>query len=208
MVNEVPRQVEDLEAAPLGNGLLVLLTVDRIRVHEMFGGIGGHQEEPARFTGRRDPSPVSSDGVWERLLLGHQRLGVRLVLPYVVLLLISPLLLGCGGEKEIEELLSSGPTVFDITSNSARIVAVSRQPIVCVVAYGPTIGYGLMSTDTDMEEGGHTDHHHVLLTLQPDTEYHFRFSAIGPSGEGYRSSDYRFRTLSGDAGVGQQKSGM
>ena len=78
-------------------------------------------------------------------------------------------------------------------------MAVSSLPIVCVVAYGPNTDYGVTTTDTNMamEGGAHTEHHHVLLGLKPDTEYHFIFSAIGPRGEGYRSKDYTFRTPPG-----------
>ncbi len=112
----------------------------------------------------------------------------------LLLLAIVSTLAGCGGNSEIETLLSSGPTAFDTEARSAKIVAISSLSIVCVVAYGPTTDYGFTSTDADMGEGGHTDHHHVLLGLQPDTEYHFRFSGIGPRGEGYRSKDYTFRT--------------
>ena len=122
--------------------------------------------------------------------------GWLLVASLSVLAIVSTLA-GCGGSAEIESLLSSGPTVFDTEAHSVKIVAVSSLPIVCVVAYGTNTDYGLTSTDTDMEGGGHTDHHHVLLGLKPDTEYHFRFSAIGPRGEGYRSKDYTFRTPPG-----------
>ena len=57
----------------------------------------------------------------------------------------------------------------------------------------------LTTTDTNMaiEGGAHTEHHHVLLGLKPDTEHQFIFSAIGPRGEGYRSKDYTFRTPPG-----------
>ena len=115
----------------------------------------------------------------------------------ILLLVMVTTLTGCGGGTEIEKLLSSGPTVFDTEAHSAKIVAVSRLPIVCVVAYGPNTDYGLTSTDTDMAGGGHTEHHHVLPGLKPDTEYHFRFSGIGPRGEGYRSKEYTFRTPPG-----------
>ena len=116
----------------------------------------------------------------------------------VLLLAIVTTLTGCGGGgTEIETLLSSGPTVFDVEVHSVKIVAVSSLPLVCVVAYGPNTDYGLTSTDTDMAGGGHTEHHHVLPGLKPDTEYHFRFSGIGPRGEGYRSKEYTFRTQPG-----------
>ncbi len=120
-----------------------------------------------------------------------------LLAAWLLLLAIVVTLAGCGGGTEVENLLSSGPTVFDMEANSAKIVAVSKLPIICVVAYGPNADYGLTTTDTVMtrEGGGHTEHHHVLLGLNSDTEYHFRFSAIGPRGEGYRSKEYTFRTL-------------
>ena len=118
----------------------------------------------------------------------------RLLAACLLLLAIGGILTSCGGTPEIETLLKSGPTVFDTEAHSVKIVAISSLPIVCVVSWGPTTDYGLTSTDADMEGAGHTDHHHVLLGLQPDTEYHFRFSGIGPRGEGYRSKDYAFRT--------------
>ena len=68
----------------------------------------------------------------------------------VLLLAIVSTLAGCGGSTEIETLLSSGPTVFDTEANSAKIVAVSSLPIVCVVAYGPSLDYGRTTTDTSV----------------------------------------------------------
>ncbi len=124
----------------------------------------------------------------------------RLLAACLFLLAIVITLSGCaGGGTEIENLLSSGPTAFDSEAHSAKIVAVSSLPIVCVVAYGTTTDDGLTSTDTDMEGGGggHAEHHLALLGLEPDTEYHFRFSGIGPRGEGYRSKEYTFRTPPG-----------
>ena len=59
-----------------------------------------------------------------------------------VVLATIPLASRAGG-AEIEKLLSSGPTVFDVEAQSAKIVAVSSLPIVCVVAYGPNTDYGL-----------------------------------------------------------------
>ena len=83
-----------------------------------------------------------------------------LLVMFILLLAIVSTLTGCGGGTEIETLLSSGPTVFDTEAHSAKIVAVSSLPIVCVVAYGPNTDYGLTTTDTNMaiEGGAHTEH--------------------------------------------------
>ena len=127
---------------------------------------------------------------------------------YLLPLLIAASLLSCStGPSDISEILVSGPTVVDVTSDSATITAVTDVDMACAVAYGPTTKYGGLATDLDMAGGGHRDHKPRLLGLQPDTEYHFRFGGIGPDGTVYASEDFTFRTLPASASVSRRGAG-
>lgn len=101
--------------------------------------------------------------------------------------------------RPITEILASGPG-FDAQANSASLRVTTRQPVVCAVVYGTTHDYGQIATDTDMAGGGHSDHHLILVDLQPDTVYYARLQGIGPDGTLYRSEEYTFRTLPAGAG--------
>ena len=128
------------------------------------------------------------------------RVGRLAGVAYLSPLLIAASLLACStGPPDISEILVTGPTVVDVTSDSATITAVTGVDMACAVAYGPTTEYGGLATDLDMAGGGHRDHMPRLLGLQPDTEYHFRFGGIGPDGTVYASEDYTFRTLPASA---------
>ena len=113
----------------------------------------------------------------------------------------APAVTGADPVLPAEDILESGPTVTNITPTSVTILAESRISLVCAVAYGPTTEYGSLATDSDMDVGGHTDHHPVLTGLVPDTEYHFRFGGFGPDGTLYLSQDYTFRTAPAEEGA-------
>ena len=104
------------------------------------------------------------------------------------------LVLACGGEPNIDDILVSGPELADLKSDSAVLVAVTTQKVVCAVAYGLTDEYGAVSSDRDMAPNGHTDHDHLLVGLQPDTVYHYRWSLFAPDGRAFQSNDFTFRT--------------
>jgi hypothetical protein len=98
--------------------------------------------------------------------------------------------------RSIEEISASGPPeIVDITDSDAVLVFESSQPLACSVVYGPTTDYGLIAVDQDMDGGAHTDHHPLLLGLEPDTEYHYRVQGTAPDGTLYVSEDRVFRTL-------------
>ena len=107
---------------------------------------------------------------------------------------VAVLLVACGGEPNIDDILVSGPELADLKSDSAVLVAVTSQKVVCAVAYGLTDEYGAVSADRDMAPNGHTDHDHLLVGLQPDTEYHYRWSLFAPDGRAFQSRDFKFRT--------------
>ena len=131
-----------------------------------------------------------------------------LTLPGILIVLGTFLLASCGSDSasptpsvsqntgltDINETLVRPPTVVDVKPNSAALVAVTNQKVVCAVSYGPASSYGRISADSVMSPEGHTEHHHLLRGLQPDTEYHYRWSLIGPDGTVYRSEDLTFST--------------
>ena len=114
-----------------------------------------------------------------------------------VFLLIAGLLSACGGSEigDVASIFESEPEVVKITSNAARVKAVTTVDMACAIAYGPTTEYGRLATDTDMAAGGHRNHAPLLTGLQPDTTYHFTFGGIGPDGIVYRGEDMTFRTM-------------
>lgn len=117
------------------------------------------------------------------------------------LLFLGSLLWACGGASDgvetadIADILTSGPSVTDVTARSATVLATTNVDVVCAVVYGLTTDYGQIATDLDMAGGGHGDHGPMLLGLQPDTEYHYNLGGVGPDGTVYRGQDSTFRTL-------------
>ncbi|MCH8206312.1 MAG: discoidin domain-containing protein [Chloroflexi bacterium] len=107
---------------------------------------------------------------------------------------LAAILVACGGEPDIDEILVSGPELADLNADSAVLVAVTDRKVVCAVAYGLTEEYGAVSADRDMAPQGHTDHDHLLVGLQPDTVYHYRWSLFAPDGRAFQSKDMTFRT--------------
>lgn len=134
----------------------------------------------------------------------------------ILIVLGTSLLVSCGGDSvsptiqyfqrqmyDINETLVRPPTVVDVKPNSAALVAVTKQNVVCAVSYGPASSYGRISADSVMSPEGHTEHHHLLRDLQPDTQYHYKWSLIGPDGTVYRSEDLTFRTALMDTSSSQ-----
>jgi hypothetical protein len=98
--------------------------------------------------------------------------------------------------RPIEEVSASGPPqIIDITATDAVLLFESSVPLACSVVYGTTTAYGQIAVDQDMNGGAHTDHHPLLLELEPDTEYHYRVQGSAPDGTLYISNDTTFRTL-------------
>jgi hypothetical protein len=97
--------------------------------------------------------------------------------------------------RSIEEISAGGsPQVVDITAADAVLIFESSIPVACSVVYGKTTAYGQISVDQDMTAGAHTDHHPILLGLEPDTEYHYRVQGTAADGTLYVSEDMTFRT--------------
>jgi hypothetical protein len=91
--------------------------------------------------------------------------------------------------------LDGPPQIVDITSVDAILLFESSIPLACSVVYGRTTDYGQISVDQDMDGGAHTDHHPLLLGLEPDTEYHYRVQGTATDGTLYVGGDGTFRTL-------------
>jgi hypothetical protein len=98
--------------------------------------------------------------------------------------------------RPIEEISAGGPPqLVDITDAGAVLIFESSIPLACSVVYGKTTAYGQVSVDQDMNGGAHTDHHPLLLGLDPDTEYHYRVQGTTADGTLYVGEDGTFRTL-------------
>ena len=104
--------------------------------------------------------------------------------------------------RPVEEVSANGPPqITDITATDAVLVFDSSIPLACSVVYGPTTGYGQISVDQDMDGGAHTDHHPLLVGLEPDTEYHFRVQGTASDGTLYVGEDMTFRTPPAEEGA-------
>ena len=112
-----------------------------------------------------------------------------------------------GEVRGIDEIMVLEPTVVEITDNSATLEMITNVNTVCAVAYGPTPDYGLISADDSMAPNGHKEHHHLLLGLEPDTLYHYKWGLVGPDGTVYGSSDFTFRTSPARQGAMQRPAG-
>jgi len=98
--------------------------------------------------------------------------------------------------RSIEEVSAAGPPqIVDVTDIDAVLIFESSVPLACSVVYGETTVYGRISVDQDMGGGAHTDHHPLLVGLEPDTEYHYRVQGTAPDGTLYVGQDMTFRTL-------------
>lgn len=91
-----------------------------------------------------------------------------------------------GGVRDLLAIVEDGD--IDVVANgdgTATIRLRTSIEVVCAVSYGTTEALGAIATDTDMAGGGHTDHHPLLVNLEPNTDYFYRLNAIGPEGELY-----------------------
>lgn len=102
-----------------------------------------------------------------------------------------------GSVHPLSEILAAGPEFVDATSDSVTVKIDTRIPVVCAAAYGTTVSYGSLATDTDMAGGAHQNHHPALTGLKPETLYHIRLQGVGPDGTLYASPDYTFKTPTG-----------
>jgi hypothetical protein len=97
--------------------------------------------------------------------------------------------------RSIEEISVGGPPqVVEITATDAVLIFESSIPLACSVVYGETAEYGQIAVDQDMDGGAHTDHHPLLLGLEPDTEYHYRVQGTAADGTLYVGEGGTFRT--------------
>jgi hypothetical protein len=89
----------------------------------------------------------------------------------------------------IPPVITSGPTVSDITSTSAVITWLTDEVSNSVVEYGTTTVYGLLATGAD-----DTNHSVTLTGLLASTTYHYRVGSTDANGNTTRSKDYTFTT--------------
>jgi hypothetical protein len=85
--------------------------------------------------------------------------------------------------------------LLDITDDGARVHVISTLPLACSVVYGPTREFGQLSVDADMGGGAHEEHNALLINLEPDTLYYYRFQGSDANGNLYVSDVMTFRTL-------------
>jgi len=98
--------------------------------------------------------------------------------------------------RPIEEITAGAPPqIVEISDTDAVLIFESSIPLACSVVYGKSTDYGQISVDQDMDGGAHSDHHPLLLGLEPDTEVHYRVQGTAADGTLYVGQDRTFRTL-------------
>jgi hypothetical protein len=97
--------------------------------------------------------------------------------------------------RPLADIIASGPTFTDITSDSVTVLLDTSIPVVCAAVYGLTTDYGGIATDSDMAGGAHSNHHPTLRGLKPDTTYQLRMQGVAADGTLYVSRNYVFHTL-------------
>jgi hypothetical protein len=126
---------------------------------------------------------------------------MRRFLPFAVWLAIA--VAACGGSSDattsgvvdFAEIAVAEPTLsFDASATTARLDVETTITAVCSVAYGETEALGSLTTDQDMEAGGHRDHGPLLTGLEPETVYFYRLQGTGPDGTLYQSELLTFTT--------------
>jgi hypothetical protein len=154
------------------------------------------------------PTPIASRKGWE---MRNHKMGAMipllLALAGWVLIACQPGAttgVGAGGSYEVRALDgvsdAGPPQIVDITAGDAVLLFQSSIPLACSVVYGETTAYGQISVDQDMAGGAHTDHHPILSSLEPDTEYHYRVQGAAADGTLYVGEDGTFRTLPAQGG--------
>ena len=91
----------------------------------------------------------------------------------------------------------SGVTSGAITSNSATITWNSDQPLTSQVEYGPTTGYGSLSSFNSSPVTSHTV---ILTALTPGKTYNYVTLSTSSAGQITKSSNFTFTTV-GAAGA-------
>lgn len=105
---------------------------------------------------------------------------------------------GSGQIADLNEIIVGNVTIeVDDATGTATVLLTTSIDVVCAVSYGPTPELGFLATDTDMAGTGHSDHHPLLVGLEPDTTYSYRLSAIADDGTLYRSELMTFSTGAG-----------
>ncbi len=91
----------------------------------------------------------------------------------------------------ISPVITTGPTVSDISDNRATVSWATDEPSSTVVEYGTTTSYGISKS----QDGFVTQHSLTLTGLLPDTTYHFYVSSSDAEGNGPTiSEDFNFIT--------------
>lgn len=120
----------------------------------------------------------------------------RLLFAVSLFLLLA--LAACSPEADVRPIsqvtADQEPEITNIGPQDATLLFESSIPLACSVVYGKTTDYGMISTDTDMAGGAHSNHSPLLSGLEPDTTYHFRVQGAAADGTLYRSEDMTFRT--------------
>ena len=93
-------------------------------------------------------------------------------------------------------VITSGPTVSDITSTSVMITWTTDEKSDSVIEYGTSSAYGSKAKSAEIKGGdGITDHSGFLGSLSPGVTYHYRVSSTDASDNIVLSDDYTFTTL-------------
>jgi hypothetical protein len=102
-------------------------------------------------------------------------------------------------EDRLPPQIISGPSVFDVGSNSATVQWQTNEPATSLIEYGKSTAYDYAR----QKETFKTDHNFVLTNLDPGVTYHFRVGGKDVNNNGPNwSQDATFSTIGTDVSVG------
>lgn len=81
--------------------------------------------------------------------------------------------------QDMEELEVdfSGIRIADVSQTDALVVGTTSLPVKCQVEYGVNGMFDNTASDSEMMDMSHTEHLVRISSLEPNTEYQYRFKA-------------------------------
>ena len=102
-------------------------------------------------------------------------------------------------EDRLPPQITNGPTVLNVSSNSAAIQWITNEPGTSLIEYGESTAYSYSRE----KEVFNTEHNFVLTNLDPGVTYHFRVGGKDAANNGPNwSQDATFTTTASDVTVG------
>ena len=97
--------------------------------------------------------------------------------------------------RPVEDIIDGEILVTEFAPDGTATVRLTTDvAVACSIVYGTTLDFGHLSLDMDMAGGTHSDHHPLLLDLEPDTLYYYRVQGVDDNGVIYLSEMMTFTT--------------